>query len=52
MYDIKFKANGNIFTYTSMGFSNEEQLKQYFFEKYVPKYFKNDKIEIIEIKRF
>lgn len=52
MFDIKFSANGEIFTYTSMGFANELQLKQYFFEQYVPKYFKNDIIEILNIVRY
>lgn len=52
MFDIKFSANGEIFTYTSMGFANEFQLKQYFFEQYVSKYFKNDTIEILNIVRY
>lgn len=51
MYDIKFKADNNRFTYTSLS-DDEQYVKKYFFEQYVPKYFKNDKIEIIEIKRY
>lgn len=52
MYDIKFKAGNNIFTYTSMGFCNEIQLKQYFFNEYVSKYFKQDEIGILQIKQY
>ena len=52
MFDIKFKAGNDVFTYTSMGFSNEIQVKEYFFNEYVPKYFPNDNIEIIKVKQY
>ena len=52
MFSIKFKAGNNIFTYTSMNFCDELQLKQYFFEQYIPKYFKHDKIKILKITQY
>ena len=51
MYEIKFKAGTNTFTYTSHTFETEEHVKTYFFNEYVPKYFNNDHIEVVSIKK-